>query len=61
MERGSLRGLYVIGENPAQSEADQHHSSALLQGLDHLVVQEIFLTATAQDGGRRPSGGLQLV
>jgi predicted molibdopterin-dependent oxidoreductase YjgC len=48
MDSGALRGLYVIGENPAQSEADQHHSAALLQGLDHLVVQEIFLTATAQ-------------
>jgi formate dehydrogenase major subunit len=48
MDRGELRGLFVIGENPAQSEADQHHSSALLEGLEHLVVQEIFLTATAQ-------------
>jgi len=48
MARGDLRGLFVIGENPAQSEADQHHSAALLDGLEHLVVQEIFLTATAQ-------------
>jgi formate dehydrogenase major subunit len=48
MERGELRALYVIGENPAQSEADGHHSTPLLEGLDHLVVQDIFLTKTAQ-------------
>ncbi len=43
-----LTALYVIGENPAQSDADMHHVVALLEGLDHLVVQEIFLTKTAQ-------------
>lgn len=48
MERGDLTGLFVIGENPAQSEADQHHTRELLAGLDHLVVQDIFLTQTAQ-------------
>ncbi len=48
MDTGDLKGLFVIGENPAQSEADQHHAAKLLDGLDHLVVQEIFLTATAQ-------------
>jgi formate dehydrogenase major subunit len=48
MERRDLTGLYVIGENPAQSEADQHHARALLEGLEHLVVQDIFLTQTAQ-------------
>ncbi len=48
MEHGTLRGLFVIGENPAQSEADQHHAVELMEGLEHLVVQEIFLTATAQ-------------
>jgi len=48
MERGELRGLFVIGENPAQSEADQHHTQHLLEGLEHLVVQDIFLTRTAQ-------------
>jgi formate dehydrogenase major subunit len=48
MEQGTLRTLYVIGENPAQSEADQQHAIALLEGLDHLVVQDIFLTKTAQ-------------
>src|SRR5207302_4318425 len=48
MERGDLKSLYVIGENPCQSEADQHRAQALLEGLDFLVVQEIFLTPTAQ-------------
>jgi formate dehydrogenase major subunit len=48
MESGELRALYVIGENPAQSEADQQHAVELLEGLDHLVVQDIFLTKTAQ-------------
>ena len=48
MERRALRGLFVIGENPAQSEADVHHSIELLRDLDHLVVQDIFLTKTAE-------------
>ncbi len=48
MERGDLHAVYAIGENPAQSEADKEHAIHLLQGLDHLVVQDIFLTKTAQ-------------
>ncbi len=48
METGALRSLYVIGENPAQSEADQNRTEHLLGGLDHLVVQDIFLTQTAE-------------
>jgi predicted molibdopterin-dependent oxidoreductase YjgC len=48
MERGDLRAVYAIGENPAQSEADKEHAVHLLQNLDHLVVQDIFLTKTAQ-------------
>ena len=48
MGRGELRSLYVIGENPAQSEADKSHTIELLRGLDHLVVQDIFLTKTAE-------------
>ena len=48
MARRELTALYVIGENPAQSEADAAHAIGLLQGLDHLVVQDIFLTKTAQ-------------
>jgi formate dehydrogenase major subunit len=48
MEHGELRAVYVIGENPAQSEADQQRATELLAGLDHLVVQDIFLTKTAE-------------
>ena len=48
MERGELRTLYVIGENPAQSEADVQRTRQLLRELDFLVVQDIFLTATAE-------------
>ena len=48
MERNELRSLYIIGENPAQSEADVSHAIKLLQGLKHLVVQDMFLTKTAQ-------------
>ncbi len=47
MERGELTALYVIGENPAQSEADQGKAVRALAGLEHLVVQDIFLTKTA--------------
>ncbi len=48
MERGELRTLYVIGENPAESEADIHRARRLLAGLDFLVVQDLFLTRTAE-------------
>jgi predicted molibdopterin-dependent oxidoreductase YjgC len=48
MERGELRSLYVIGENPAVSEADRAHAEHLLAGLDHLVVQDLTLTQTAR-------------
>jgi predicted molibdopterin-dependent oxidoreductase YjgC len=48
MDRGVMTALYCIGENPAQSDADAHHVADVLERLDHLVVQEIFLTKTAQ-------------
>jgi len=48
MGRKELTSLFVIGENPAQSDADANHVEHLLADLDHLVVQEIFLTRTAQ-------------
>ena len=48
MEHGTLRTLYIIGENPAQSEADGTRALRLLEGLDHIVVQDIFLTRTAE-------------
>jgi formate dehydrogenase major subunit len=48
MGKGELRALYVLGENPAQSEADVSHAISLLEGLDHLVVQDLFMTKTAE-------------
>ena len=48
MEHGTLRAVYVLGENPAQSEADATRAVGLLEGLEHLVVQDIFLTRTAE-------------
>ncbi len=48
MEHGEITSLYVIGENPAQSDADGSKVERALRSLDHMVVQEIFLTKTAQ-------------
>ncbi len=48
MEHGELTAAYIVGENPARSEADQTRAVRLLSGLDHLVVQDIFLTQTAE-------------
>jgi formate dehydrogenase major subunit len=48
MERGELTTVYCIGENPLQSEADQTRARHLLEGLEFLVVQDLFLTKTAE-------------
>ena len=48
MEHGKLKTVYVLGENPMQSEADAKRTRKLLEGLEHLVVQDIFLTKTAE-------------
>jgi predicted molibdopterin-dependent oxidoreductase YjgC len=47
MEHGELTAVYVLGENPADSEADRHHARKLLGGLGFMVVQDMFYTATA--------------
>ena len=44
---GSLHGMYIMGENPAMSDPNLHHARQALAGLDHLVVQDLFLTETA--------------
>ncbi|MXU65906.1 formate dehydrogenase subunit alpha [Oceanomicrobium pacificus] len=44
---GDIRGMYILGENPAMSDPDVDHARAALARLDHLVVQDIFLTETA--------------
>ena len=48
MAEGELTALYVIGENPAVSEADNQQTNKLLSNLDMLIVQDIFLTQTAR-------------
>ena len=42
-----IKGLYVMGENPAMSDPDLAHAREALSRLEHLVVQDIFLTETA--------------
>jgi len=44
---GKIRAMYILGENPAMSDPDQAHARAALAKLEHLVVQDIFLTETA--------------
>ena len=48
MASGEMDTAYIVGENPARSEADQSRAERLLSGLKHLVVQDIFLTQTAE-------------
>ncbi|TVP49246.1 MAG: formate dehydrogenase subunit alpha [Halomonas sp.] len=45
---GQVRGMYILGENPAMSDPDLHHARAALGKLEHLVVQDLFVTETAQ-------------
>jgi formate dehydrogenase major subunit len=47
IKKGGIRGMYVMGENPAMSDPDANHAREALAALDHLVVQDIFLTETA--------------
>ncbi|MEO1191933.1 MAG: formate dehydrogenase subunit alpha [Pseudomonadota bacterium] len=42
-----IKGMYIMGENPAMSDPDQHHAREALAKLEHLVVQDIFMTETA--------------
>ncbi|MFQ6018116.1 MAG: formate dehydrogenase subunit alpha [Kiloniellaceae bacterium] len=44
---GRIKGMYIMGENPAMSDPDQGHARQALAALEHLVVQDIFLTETA--------------
>ena len=45
---GKIKALYIMGENPLLSDPDLHHVKKELQKLDLLVVQDIFLTETAE-------------
>ncbi|RME94830.1 MAG: formate dehydrogenase subunit alpha, partial [Alphaproteobacteria bacterium] len=44
---GVVKAMYILGENPAMSDPDQSHARSALAKLEHLVVQDIFLTETA--------------
>ncbi len=44
---GNTRGMYILGENPAMSDPDVEHARDALAKLEHLVVQDIFITETA--------------
>lgn len=44
---GNIHGMYIMGENPAMSDPDVQHARDALASLDHLVVQDLFLTETA--------------
>ena len=47
MHRGEVKGMYVMGENPAMSDPDADHARHALASLEMLVVQDIFMTETA--------------
>ncbi|WP_274427126.1 formate dehydrogenase subunit alpha [Chelativorans sp. YIM 93263] len=47
IHEGEIKGMYILGENPAMSDPDQTHAREALAKLEHLVVQDIFLTETA--------------
>jgi len=47
-EEGTLKGMYIMGENPLVSDPDLHHIEKAVKELDFMVVQDIFLTETAQ-------------
>ncbi len=44
---GEIRGMYIMGENPAMSDPDVQHAREAIAALDHLVVQDLFVTETA--------------
>jgi formate dehydrogenase major subunit len=46
-KKRQIRGMYIMGENPAMSDPDIEHAREALCTLDHLVIQDIFLTETA--------------
>ncbi len=50
IEEGNVKALYIMGENPMVSDPDLHHVEKVLKKLELLVVQDIFMTETAQLG-----------
>lgn len=48
IDAGTITGMYILGENPAMSDPNLNHTRAALAKLAHLVVQDLFVTETAQ-------------
>jgi formate dehydrogenase major subunit len=48
MDHGTMHALYILGENPVQSEADAKRTRRLLESVGHIIVQDNFLTKTAE-------------
>ncbi|HZR70309.1 MAG TPA: molybdopterin-dependent oxidoreductase, partial [Burkholderiales bacterium] len=46
-KKREIRGMYIMGENPAMSDPDVDHAREAMASLEHLVVQDLFLTETA--------------
>ncbi len=47
-KRGNFKGLFILGEDPAQTDPDLHHVRSALESVEFLVVQDIFPTETTQ-------------
>ena len=48
IETGDVKALYIIGENPLMADVHMNHTRKLLEKLDLLIVQDLFLTETAE-------------
>src|SRR5437762_9820239 len=53
---GQIKGMYIMGENPAMSDPDVQHAREALAHLEHLVVQDLFLTETRSEERRVGKG-----
>ena len=51
-----IKGMYILGENPAMSDPDVQHAREALAKLEHLVVQDLFFTENVLARRRRAAG-----
>ena len=47
-EKGLIKGYYIMGENPMMSEPDLRHARHVMENLDFILVQDIFINETAE-------------